>query len=181
MRKVGPSAASRTAGRSIANGRAVRSAAAIGGSKCTSAPIDPARLAADSKCTTAPTGSAAAAEPGHRPLLPGPRAPDSRASRCARGGSSSWPSMTRDFRPSGFTRTCAASRGPRGSATTVCGGSSSGWERCEPLPFRRMECEPGQEAQVDFGTGATVLSFRRQAAQARTCFRVVLVTFAQGL
>jgi len=23
-----------------------------------------------------------------------------------------------------------------------------------PLPFRRMECEPGQEAQVDFGTGA---------------------------
>lgn len=26
-----------------------------------------------------------------------------------------------------------------------------------PLPFRRMECEPGQEAQVDFGTGAWIL------------------------
>jgi transposase len=26
-----------------------------------------------------------------------------------------------------------------------------------PLPFRRMECEPGQEAQVDFGTGAPVV------------------------
>ncbi len=26
-----------------------------------------------------------------------------------------------------------------------------------PLPFRRMECEPGQEAQVDFGTGAPVI------------------------
>lgn len=26
-----------------------------------------------------------------------------------------------------------------------------------PLPFRRMECEPGQEAQVDFGSGAWVL------------------------
>jgi transposase len=26
-----------------------------------------------------------------------------------------------------------------------------------PLPFRRMECEPGQEAQVDFGTGACIL------------------------
>jgi transposase len=25
-----------------------------------------------------------------------------------------------------------------------------------PLPFRRMECEPGAEAQVDFGTGAPV-------------------------
>jgi len=26
-----------------------------------------------------------------------------------------------------------------------------------PLPFRRMECDPGQEAQVDFGTGAPVV------------------------
>jgi transposase len=26
-----------------------------------------------------------------------------------------------------------------------------------PLPFRRMECEPGHEAQVDFGSGAWVL------------------------
>jgi len=29
--------------------------------------------------------------------------------------------------------------------------------RANPLPFRRMECEPGVEAQVDFGTGALVL------------------------
>lgn len=28
-----------------------------------------------------------------------------------------------------------------------------GW----PLPFRRMECEPGQQAQVDFGRGAPVV------------------------
>jgi hypothetical protein len=26
-----------------------------------------------------------------------------------------------------------------------------------PLPFRRMECAPGEEAQVDFGTGAPIL------------------------
>jgi len=26
-----------------------------------------------------------------------------------------------------------------------------------PLPFRRMECEPGQEAQVDFGSGAWII------------------------
>lgn len=26
-----------------------------------------------------------------------------------------------------------------------------------PLPFRRMECEPGQEAQIDFGAGAPVI------------------------
>jgi len=29
--------------------------------------------------------------------------------------------------------------------------------RASPLPFRRMECEPGAEAQVDFGTGAPVV------------------------
>jgi len=28
--------------------------------------------------------------------------------------------------------------------------------KTSPLPFRRMECEPGQEAQVDFGPGAPV-------------------------
>ena len=27
-----------------------------------------------------------------------------------------------------------------------------------PLPFRRMECDPGQEAQIDFGKGAPVMS-----------------------
>ena len=27
-----------------------------------------------------------------------------------------------------------------------------------PLPFRRMECEPGEEAQVDFGTAAPVIT-----------------------
>ena len=30
--------------------------------------------------------------------------------------------------------------------------------RGKPLPFRRMECEPGQEAQVDFGRGARILT-----------------------
>ena len=29
--------------------------------------------------------------------------------------------------------------------------------RGTPLPFRRMECEPGHEAQVDFGTGAWIV------------------------
>jgi transposase len=30
-------------------------------------------------------------------------------------------------------------------------------QNARPLPFRRMECEPGQQAQVDFGTGAPVI------------------------
>jgi transposase len=29
--------------------------------------------------------------------------------------------------------------------------------RTTPLPFRRMECDPGAEAQIDFGTGAPVI------------------------
>ncbi len=31
-----------------------------------------------------------------------------------------------------------------------------------PLPFRRMECEPGAEAQLDFGKGAPMMSVRRR-------------------
>jgi transposase len=29
-------------------------------------------------------------------------------------------------------------------------------QRTSPLPFRRMECAPGEEAQIDFGTGAWI-------------------------
>ena len=42
-----------------------------------------------------------------------------------------------------------------------------------PLPFRRMECAPGEEAQVDFGTGAPVITpdgTRRKT----NVFRIVL-------
>ena len=35
----------------------------------------------------------------------------------------------------------------------------------QPLPFRRMECGPGEEAQVDFGTGAPVIAAGWQAAE----------------
>ncbi len=31
-------------------------------------------------------------------------------------------------------------------------------KRTTPLPFRRMECDPGAEAQIDFGTGALVVT-----------------------
>jgi hypothetical protein len=41
------------------------------------------------------------------------------------------------------------------------------------LPFRRLECEPGDEAQVDFGTGAPVIT--PDGKRRRThVFRVVL-------
>jgi transposase len=50
--------------------------------------------------------------------------------------------------------------------------------RQEELPFRRMECPPGQEAQVDFGAGAPILdgSGRRRSH----VFRVVLSHSRKG-
>ncbi len=48
-----------------------------------------------------------------------------------------------------------------------------------PLPFRRMECAPGEEAQVDFGTGAPVVG--RDGRRRRThVFRVVLSHSRKG-
>jgi transposase len=45
-------------------------------------------------------------------------------------------------------------------------------ERSQPLPFRRMECAPGQEVQVDFGQGAWVL---REGKRKRPhLFRIIL-------
>jgi transposase len=53
--------------------------------------------------------------------------------------------------------------------------------QASPLPFRRMECEPGAEAQVDFGTGAPViipedqpLPFGVKTRRRTHVFRVVL-------
>jgi transposase len=48
-----------------------------------------------------------------------------------------------------------------------------------PVPFRRMECEPGEQAQVDFGTGAPVVGAdgRRRKTHA---FRIVLSHSRKG-
>jgi len=42
-----------------------------------------------------------------------------------------------------------------------------------PLPFRRMECEPGQEAQVDFGKGAPIVGADGKRRKTHL-FRIVL-------
>jgi transposase len=43
----------------------------------------------------------------------------------------------------------------------------------QPLPFRRMECDPGEEAQVDFGTGAPVIAADGKRRRVHV-FRIVL-------
>ncbi len=47
------------------------------------------------------------------------------------------------------------------------------------LPFRRMECEPGEEAQVDFGSGAPIVD--REGRRRKTyVFRIVLSHSRKG-
>lgn len=48
-----------------------------------------------------------------------------------------------------------------------------------PLPFRRMECDPGEEAQVDFGRGAAVLQPNGRRKYPHV-FRVVLSYSRKG-
>ena len=42
-----------------------------------------------------------------------------------------------------------------------------------PLPFRRMECEPGAEAQIDFGRGAPIITPEGKRSRPHL-FRIVL-------
>lgn len=48
-----------------------------------------------------------------------------------------------------------------------------------PLPFRRMECGPGEEAQVDFGTGAPVIGPDGKRRKTHV-FRIVLSHSRKG-
>jgi transposase len=51
--------------------------------------------------------------------------------------------------------------------------------RTRELPFRRLECEPGEEAQVDFGSGAPVVT--REGRRRKThAFRIVLSYSRKG-
>jgi transposase len=52
-------------------------------------------------------------------------------------------------------------------------------EQVQPLPFRRLECGPGEEAQIDFGVGAPILTEDHPSGGARKrrkthVFRIVL-------
>ena len=48
-----------------------------------------------------------------------------------------------------------------------------------PLPFRRMECEPGQEGQVDFGAGAPIINAEGKCKKSHV-FRIALSSSRKG-
>jgi transposase len=52
-------------------------------------------------------------------------------------------------------------------------------EHKQPLPFRRMECGPGEEAQVDFGTGAPI-QLPNGTRRRTHVFRIVLSHSRKG-
>ncbi|MCP4602903.1 MAG: IS21 family transposase [Proteobacteria bacterium] len=52
-------------------------------------------------------------------------------------------------------------------------------EKTAPIPFRRMECLPGEEAQIDFGTGAPVLTSEGTRKRSHV-FRIVLSYSRKG-
>lgn len=53
------------------------------------------------------------------------------------------------------------------------------WRAKTPLPFRRMECAAGEEAQVDFGTGAPLINAEGKRRKTNV-FRVVLSHSRKG-
>jgi transposase len=147
--------------------------------KCTSAPIDPARLSADSKCTSAPTGSESPAEPGQPTSAPLGSAAAGQASRCA-----AW----RDFILAKHDQGLTAKRIHQ-DLLAEPGTEQIGYDSVRrflkrlgaklPAPFRRMECEPGQEAQIDFGAGTRVLTSEGKRRKTHV-LRVVLSCSRKG-
>jgi transposase len=120
------------------------------------APIDPARVGAASNGANAATGLQPAAAPAESSLPATESAavgPQSKAARWrefilqkhAQGLSAR--RIHQDLRDEPGTEDVSYDSVRR--LLKRLGGS-------RPLPFRRMECEPGQEAQVDFGTGARI-------------------------
>ena len=85
-----------------------------------------------------------------------PKRPPGRGASASRSGSRSWRCSTKACRPSGSFRTWSRSTTSRRS-TPAFAAMSLGWASSTPLPFRRMEVAPGEEAQIDFGKGAPVI------------------------
>jgi transposase len=126
-------------------------------SNAANAPIDPARVAAaDSKAAIAPTGNPTAAQP-----IPTVLAAIGVNSAGRQSNAEPW-------RESILARHVQGLSAKRIHQDLVAelGASEISYDSVRrllkrfgavrPLPMRRMECEPGQEAQVDFGTGARI-------------------------
>jgi transposase len=125
-------------------------------SKPAIAPIGPARVATDSKSANAPTGCPAAAQPVQPALA---------SVEATSAGRQSNAALWREFILAKHEQGLSAKRihqdllSEPGAARVSYDSVRRLLQRLgavRPLPMRRMECEPGHEAQVDFGTGARI-------------------------
>jgi transposase len=143
---------------------------------------DPENSAAGSKAAIPPPGSPGVAE-AQRPLAPCARAaastrPAGRASQCA---------PHRDVILAKLNQQLSAQRIWQDLVTetgfTGCYDSVKRFVRrlagATPLPFRRLECRPGEEAQVDFGTGAPLVTPEGKRRKTHV-FRIILSHSRKG-
>jgi transposase len=127
----------------------------------TSAGSEVAESAAAAKPAIVPAGSERAA----RPISPG------RPSRCRAFGALIETKLEQQLSAQRIWQDLVTEHGFTGSYDSVKRFVRRLGTKL-PLPFRRLECGPGEEAQVDFGTGAPVM---KDGKRRRTyVFRIVL-------
>lgn len=111
------------------------------------------RPAPDSKPAIPPTGSTAGSDPKPASVPAGSKA--GRASQCAPLSAIIEPALLAGLSAQRIYQDLVAGHGFTGGYDSVKRFVRRLSQRSEP-PFRRMECAPGQELQVDFGLGAWV-------------------------
>ena len=160
-------------------------------SKPANAPISPAGSAADSKPATALTGwepagdlvqmAQTVAKPGPVGVeRAGPKQGNAPISVTGSGRSSNcaaWREfmLTRRAQGLSFKRIHQDLAAEPGAAAVSYDSVRRYLKRhaaSRPIPFRRMECAPGQEAQVDFGSGAPIVANGKRRKS--NVFRIVL-------
>src|SRR5258708_34802695 len=124
-------------------------------SKAANAPPGSAAVLEESKPANAPSGSGAGGEPA---LLAAaaPAEPVRRPSDCEPWRSAIEAKLASELSAQRIFQDLVSEHGFPGSYYSVRRFVRR-LEAGKELPFRRLECGPGEEAQVDFGTGAVVL------------------------
>jgi transposase len=130
------------------------SAAALDGSKPAKAPTGSARLAAEAKPAKAPTGSATDSSGDERPAG-GPGEDPGGRSLCEPFHLVIRAKIDLGLTAQRIYQDLVAEHGFAGRYPSVRRFVRRLLSK-EELPFRRMECGPGEEAQVDFGQGAFI-------------------------
>ena len=147
-------------------------------SKPANAPIFPAGCSADSKPANAPTGLEPAAEPSRPARFDPANAPigspgSGRISNCV-----TWREFILAQRAQGLStkrihQDLMAEPGAAAISYDSVRRFLTRHAAPRPIPFRRMECAAGQEAQVDFGSGAPIVNAAGKRRKTNV-FRIVL-------